>query len=89
MSANINNEELLNRLTKIEGQIKGIAKMVKSDRFCTDILVQISAAENALNRVGQIILQNHITSCVVAGISSGNREETIKDLEKIISKVRI
>ena len=89
MGTHLQNEDLLKRLTKIDGQIKGICKMIESERFCTDILVQISAAENALNRVGQIILQNHITSCVVSGMTSGDREETIKDLEKIITKVRI
>ena len=59
---------LIKRLNRIEGQVKGIQKMVDEERYCIDILTQISAIRSAINKVGSIILENHIKGCVVNSI---------------------
>ncbi len=68
------------RLKKIEGQVRGISKMVDEDKSCEDILIQISAVKSALHKTGQIILEGHMHHCVLDGINSGKEEETIKKL---------
>ena len=65
-------QSLIKRLNKIEGQVKGIQKMVQDERYCVDILVQISAIRSAINKVGNIILENHIKCCVSNSIKEGN-----------------
>ena len=65
----------LARLGRIEGQIRGIAKMVEDDRYCVDIITQIAAARAALKRVSDELLQDHVAHCVENAIESGNRKE--------------
>ena len=77
---------LIKRLNRIEGQVKGIQKMVDEERYCIDILTQISAIRSAINKVGSIILENHIKGCVVNSIKEDNREESIEELMKTIDK---
>ena len=77
---------LIKRLNRIEGQVKGIQKMVDEERYCIDILTQISAIRSAINKVGSIILENHITGCVVNSIKEDNSEESIEELLKTIDK---
>jgi DNA-binding FrmR family transcriptional regulator len=60
-------EQLLARLGKIEGQIRGIARMVESDKYCVDILTQITAVTGALDKVGLSLLRDHIKGCVAEG----------------------
>ena len=68
-------EKRLQRLARIEGQVRGIARMVGEDRYCIDILTQIAAAQAALRKVEGEILQNHVNTCVEHAITSGNAEE--------------
>ena len=70
---------LIKRLNRIEGQVKGIQKMVDEERYCIDILTQISAIRSAINKVGSIILENHIKGCVVNSI-----KELMKTIDKFI-----
>ena len=77
---------LIKRLNRIEGQVKGIQKMVDEERYCIDILTQISAIRSAINKVGSIILENHIKGCVVNSIKEDNSEESIEELLKTIDK---
>ncbi len=70
------------RLKKIEGQVRGVQKMVEEDKPCEAILIQIGAIKSALHKTGQVILEGHMHHCVLDGISSGNEDETI---EKLIS----
>lgn len=65
----------LTRLGRIEGQIRGIARMVETDRYCVDIITQIAAARAALKRVSDELLQDHVAHCVEDAIESGNRKE--------------
>ena len=64
--------DLVNRLSRIEGQIRGVKNMVEEDRYCGDILMQIAAVESALQALGYIVLQDHMESCVVEEIQKGN-----------------
>ncbi|MEF9992706.1 MAG: metal-sensitive transcriptional regulator [Paraclostridium sp.] len=88
--ANSNDKQLLiKRLNRIEGQVKGIQKMVEEERYCVDILVQISAIRSAINKVGNIILENHIKGCVSTSIKDGDSqksEELISELMETINK---
>lgn len=66
--------ELLNRLRRIEGQVRGIEKMLESGAYCTDILMQVSAVNSALNSFSKVLLGNHMRSCVAENIREGNDE---------------
>ncbi|WP_122639170.1 metal-sensitive transcriptional regulator [Romboutsia sp. Marseille-P6047] len=82
-------EALIKRLKRIEGQVKGIQKMVEDERYCVDILVQVSAIRSAINKVGSIILENHIKGCVTNSLKNDDTElteETIQELMDTISK---
>lgn len=79
-------KDLINRLNRIEGQIRGIKKMVENDAYCTDILVQVSAANAALNSFNKILLSNHIRTCVANDIREG-KEETIDELVMTLQKL--
>lgn len=61
----------LHRLRRIEGQVRGLQKMVAEDRYCPDILVQISAAQEALRTVGRALMKNHLHHCVTRAVTSG------------------
>ena len=63
------------RLRRIEGQIRGIQKMVEEDRYCADIMIQVSAAQEALRTVGRALMRNHLTHCASRAISKGTPEE--------------
>lgn len=79
-------KDLLNRLSRIEGQVRGIRKMVENDAYCTDILVQVSAVNAALNSFNKVLLANHICTCVADDIRSG-KEETIDELVTTLQKL--
>lgn len=68
------------RLKKIEGQVRGIQKMVNEDKPCEDILMQIGAVKSALHKTGQVILEGHMHHCVLDGIKHGNEDEVIDNL---------
>ncbi|MEG0830687.1 MAG: metal-sensing transcriptional repressor [Anaerovoracaceae bacterium] len=67
-------KDLLKRINRIEGQVRGINKMVDEDRYCVDILTQVSAIQAALNSFNKVLLANHIKSCVVDDIQAGNTD---------------
>ena len=77
---------LTKRLRKIEGQIRGIIKMVEDDKNCEDILIQISSAKSALHKAGQVILEGHLHHCVLDGIRDGKEAETMKKLSSAIEQ---
>ncbi|MBQ7874900.1 MAG: metal-sensing transcriptional repressor [Oscillospiraceae bacterium] len=79
-------KSLLNRLSRIEGQVRGIRKMVENDAYCTDILIQVSAVNAALNAFKSEILANHIRTCVKDDIKNGG-EETIEELVSTLQKI--
>lgn len=77
---------LLTRLKKIEGQIRGIERMVEEDGYCPDILIQVSAATSALNSFNKVLLGCHIRGCVAQDIRDG-KDETIEELCNILPKL--
>ena len=79
-------KDLIHRLNRIEGQIRGIRGMVERSAYCTDILAQVAAANAALNAFGRELLAEHIRTCVVHDIQAG-REETVDDLITILQKL--
>ncbi len=79
-------KDLLNRLNRIEGQIRGIKNMVDNDAYCVDILTQVSAANAALNSFSKVLLTEHIKTCVVDDIKAGNNE-TVEELAVMIQKL--
>ena len=79
-------KNLLNRLNRIEGQIRGIKNMVEKDAYCTDILVQVAAANAALNSFSKVLLANHMRTCVVDDIRAG-KDGTIDELVATIQKL--
>ena len=79
-------KDLVNRLNRIEGQIRGIKRMVESDTYCTDILIQVSAVNAALNSFNKVLLANHIRTCVADDIRAG-KEETIDELVVTLQKL--
>jgi DNA-binding FrmR family transcriptional regulator len=85
------NIEALKRLTNIEGQIRGIERMVENGKYCMDILTQISAVRAALNRVGMLILKRHIKNCVSNAIKKRGSEgnEIFDELMHVLSKEEI
>lgn len=77
---------LVNRLSRIEGQVRGLRDMVQRDAYCPDILVQVSAAGAALDSFGRELLSNHIRTCVVDGIRQGD-DEVIDELMSTLQKM--
>ncbi len=65
---------IINRLSRMEGQVKGIKKMVEEDKYCNDILIQLSAVENSVKSLSNHILENHLYSCVSNDLEKGNFE---------------
>ena len=79
-------KDLIHRLNRIEGQIRGIKGMVEKNAYCTDILVQVAAANAALNSFNKVLLANHIKTCVTNDIKEG-KEETVDELVEILQKL--
>ncbi|MDE7464655.1 MAG: metal-sensing transcriptional repressor [Clostridiales bacterium] len=74
------------RLNRLEGQVRGIKNMVESDAYCTDILVQVSAVNAALNSFAKELLTNHIKTCVAEDIRNG-KDDTVDDLVNTLQKL--
>jgi len=77
---------LIKRLNRIEGQVRGIKKMVENSAYCTDILIQVSAITAALNSFNKELLSNHIRTCVAEDIRCG-KDETIDELVDVLQKM--
>lgn len=78
--------DLIHRLNRIEGQIRGIRGMVERDAYCTDILTQVAAANAALNSFNKVLLANHIKTCVTRDIREG-KDETVEELLETLQKL--
>lgn len=79
-------KDLIHRLNRIEGQVRGIRKMVEEHKYCVDILTQVTAVKSALHSFNRELLANHVKTCVVQDIQQG-KDETIDELLKIIQKL--
>jgi len=79
-------KKLINRLNRIEGQIRGIRGMVEKDAYCPDILIQVSAVNAALNAFNKELLSSHIKTCVANDIRNG-RDDTVDELVSTLQKL--
>lgn len=80
-------KKISKRLNIIEGQVRGINQMIIEDRYCGDVLIQIAAVNKSLQSLGNIILENHLKTCVINDINEGNFE-IIDDVMKLIKKLQ-
>ena len=79
-------KKLINRLNRIEGQVRGLKKMIEEDAYCTDVLVQSSAVNAAINAFNKELLSSHIKSCVIEDIKNG-KEDVVDDLVATLQKL--
>lgn len=77
----------LKRLKRIEGQVRGLGRMVEDDRYCIDIVTQISAVRAALRRVEEEVLRDHVAHCVEGAIASGNHAEQRRKIAELMEVV--
>lgn len=76
--------KLLNRLRRIEGQVRGVARMVEEDRYCIDILTQTQALRAALTKVETELLRNHVDHCVRGAFTSGDTEDQQQKIQELV-----
>lgn len=79
-------KDIISRLRRVEGQIKGIQKMVEENQSCRDILIQISAARSAINNAGGIILENYMKDCLENYVEGDKKEEDLNNLVDVLVK---
>jgi DNA-binding FrmR family transcriptional regulator len=77
---------LIKRLARIEGQARGVARMIEEDRYCVDVLTQIAALRSALDAVGMQLLEDHTRGCVKGAIGSGDGDAAIAELMEVVRK---
>lgn len=77
-------EKARGRLRRIEGQVKGLQRMLDSDAYCVDILLQISAVQGALEQVQKLLLGRHIESCVTDALRSGSKTDRQRKIEELL-----
>jgi DNA-binding FrmR family transcriptional regulator len=78
-------ENLLRRLNRIEGQIRGVSRMIEEDRYCVDVLQQIASMQSAADAVAMVLLENHVKGCVAEGLRTG-KEERVDEMVGVIRK---
>jgi DNA-binding FrmR family transcriptional regulator len=83
-----NKEAVIRRLHRVEGQVRGIERMVEDDRYCIDILTQIGAVSTALESLAFEILDDHVTHCVSDAIASGNKKEAAAKTAELLAAVQ-
>lgn len=80
--------QCLKRLSRIEGQVRGLARMVEEDRYCIDVITQIAAVRAALRRVEEHVLEDHVSHCVEHAIRSGKPEEQRQKVAELLEVLR-
>ena len=83
-----NKEAMIKRLHRIEGQVRGIERMVEDERYCIDILTQIGAVSTALESLAQKLLEDHANHCVAGALAAGNREEAETKTRELLDAVQ-
>lgn len=79
-------EDLIRRLKKIEGQVKGLQRMIEGDKYCVDVLIQVAAVRAAINRVGTMIFENHSRGCLQKAVENNDKDAAIEDLITVLTK---
>jgi CsoR family transcriptional regulator, copper-sensing transcriptional repressor len=78
---------LLRRLTRVEGQVRGIARMIEQQRYCVDVLTQVAAVHAALDAVAMQLLEDHTRGCVQSAVRAGRGEQSIAELMAVVRKL--
>ncbi|MCP4230988.1 MAG: metal-sensitive transcriptional regulator [bacterium] len=86
MDETINNKQLIARLSRIEGQVRGISRMLDDGKYCIDVVNQITAARKALEKVALLVVQRHVNSCVKDAMAEGQGEEMTEELVQALDK---
>jgi DNA-binding FrmR family transcriptional regulator len=81
-------EQLLKRLARIEGQVRGISRMIEDDRYCIDVLTQLGAVDTALEAVAVKVLEEHVQHCVAGALASGNKQEADEKSRELLEAVQ-
>ena len=81
-------DKILKRLARVEGQVRGIARMVEEDRYCIDILTQLAAVDTALESVALEILDDHVKHCVAGALASGDSADVGTKIDELLDAVR-
>jgi DNA-binding FrmR family transcriptional regulator len=81
-----NSGQVLNRLRRIEGQVRGLQRMVEDERYCVDVLTQISSTVNALEKVGVLLLNDHIRTCVKESLADGTGDDKVEELVTAVDR---
>ena len=81
-------ELLRKRLARIEGQVRGIARMIEDDRYCIDVLTQLAAVDTALEAVALKVLEDHVSHCVAGALASGDEHEAHVKVEELLGAVQ-
>ena len=84
--SNRENQDLLDRLRKIEGQVRGLQRMIEESRYCVDILTQVAAVKAGLNKVGLALIESHTRGCVSSAIKLDQGEPAVQELMDVLSK---
>ncbi|MCX7922176.1 MAG: metal-sensitive transcriptional regulator [Clostridia bacterium] len=79
-------QDIIKRLKRIEGQVKGIQRMIEEDKYCVDVLTQIAAIRAAINKVGGIILEKHSKKCMQTAVSAQDKEQIVEELISTVQK---
>lgn len=82
----IHRQKVIARLSRIEGHVRGVKRMVEQDKSCPEVLVQIAAIRSALNSVGRVILDDHMRGCMVEALQKGEWELAFKDLSNALDR---
>ena len=78
-----NKKKAIDRLSRIEGQIKGLKKMIEEDKYCIDVISQTSSARSALKGLEDMLLEQHLSCCVVDQIKSGKEKKAVEEIIKV------
>ncbi len=82
----VSKQDILKRLKRIEGQVKGVQKMVEEEQYCADILTQIAAIRAAVNSVGSLILESHSKTCMQKAVTDEDKERMMKELINTVQR---
>lgn len=87
MSTHQKSKDIINRLARVEGHVRGITKMVQENKDCPAILLQIAAVQSALSKISQIVLEDHVETCVAKAIKEGRGEAAVQELKEAIARL--
>lgn len=79
-------QALVDRLKKIEGQVRGLQRMIEEDRYCVDVLVQVAAVRAALSKVGMALFEGHARGCMQAAVRRGEGDQSVSELMEVLDK---